>query len=76
MGGGRVTGALVIAGRILRSRDLRRIFGAFLLFNMAEFGTWVAVLLYAYERTGNLWVPILIHAAFNTSSTLVFLIPQ
>ena len=49
---GRMTGALVIAGRILRSRDLRRIFGAFLLFNMAEFGTWVAVLLYAYERTG------------------------
>jgi membrane protease YdiL (CAAX protease family) len=31
---------------------------------------------YAYERTGNLWVPILIHAAFNTSSTLVFLHPQ
>ena len=31
---------------------------------------------YAYERTGNLWVPILIHAAFNTSSTLVFLFPQ
>jgi membrane protease YdiL (CAAX protease family) len=31
---------------------------------------------YAYERTGNLWVPILIHAAFNTSSTLVFLNPQ
>jgi membrane protease YdiL (CAAX protease family) len=28
---------------------------------------------YAYERTGNLWVPILIHAAFNTVSTLVFL---
>ena len=47
-----MTGALVIAERILRSRDLRRIFGAFLLFNMAEFGTWVAVLLYAYERTG------------------------
>ena len=47
-----MTGILVIAGRIIRSRDLRRIFGAFLLFNMAEFGTWVAVLLYAYDRTG------------------------
>jgi MFS family permease len=47
-----MTGALVIVGRIVRSRDLRRIFGAFLLFNMAEFGTWVAVLLYAYDRTG------------------------
>jgi len=28
---------------------------------------------YVYERTGNLWVPILIHAAFNTASTVVFL---
>jgi hypothetical protein len=28
---------------------------------------------YAYERTGNLWVPILIHAAFNTTSTLLYL---
>lgn len=28
---------------------------------------------YAYERTGNLWVPITIHAAFNTISTVVFL---
>ena len=28
---------------------------------------------YAYERTGNLWVSILIHAAFNTSSTIIFL---
>lgn len=45
-------GVLSIVGRIVRSRDLRRIFGAFLLFNMAEFGTWVAVLLYAYDRTG------------------------
>jgi membrane protease YdiL (CAAX protease family) len=28
---------------------------------------------YAYERTGNLWVPILIHALFNTFSTITFL---
>jgi membrane protease YdiL (CAAX protease family) len=28
---------------------------------------------YAYERTGNLWVSITIHALFNTSSTLLFL---
>jgi membrane protease YdiL (CAAX protease family) len=28
---------------------------------------------YAYERTGNLWAPITIHAAFNTLSTVVFL---
>jgi len=29
---------------------------------------------YAYERTGKLWVPIVMHAMFNTSSTLVFLL--
>ncbi|MEO6437070.1 MAG: CPBP family intramembrane glutamic endopeptidase [Tepidisphaeraceae bacterium] len=28
---------------------------------------------YAYERTGNLWVPIVMHALFNTGSTIVFL---
>jgi membrane protease YdiL (CAAX protease family) len=28
---------------------------------------------YAYERTGNLWAPIFLHAAFNTASTLLFL---
>src|SRR5439155_2324949 len=28
---------------------------------------------YGYERTGNLWVAILIHAAFNTASTVAFL---
>ena len=29
---------------------------------------------YAYERTGSLWVPIVMHAMFNTSSTLMFLL--
>lgn len=28
---------------------------------------------YAYDRTGNLWVPITMHAMFNTTSTLLFL---
>jgi membrane protease YdiL (CAAX protease family) len=28
---------------------------------------------FAYERTGNLWVPIVVHALFNTSSTLIYL---
>lgn len=28
---------------------------------------------YAYERTGNLWVPVTIHAAFNTTSTALYL---
>ncbi|MBW8885547.1 MAG: CPBP family intramembrane metalloprotease, partial [Planctomycetia bacterium] len=29
---------------------------------------------YAYERTGNLWVPILIHASFNAANLAVFLL--
>ncbi len=41
-----------IAVRILRSRDLRRLFVAFLVFNAVEYGTWVAFLVYAYEATG------------------------
>lgn len=41
-----------MAGRILRNRDLRRLLAAFLAFNAAEYGTWVAVLVYAYETTG------------------------
>jgi membrane protease YdiL (CAAX protease family) len=28
---------------------------------------------YAYERTGNLWVPMVMHAGFNVTSTLIFL---
>ena len=28
---------------------------------------------YAYERTGNLWTNITMHAMFNTTSTLLFL---
>ena len=28
---------------------------------------------YAYERTGNLWVPIMLHATFNSVSTALFL---
>jgi hypothetical protein len=41
--------------------------------------TWPAIFLlavclgYAYERTGNLWVPVVIHAAFNATSTVLFL---
>jgi membrane protease YdiL (CAAX protease family) len=29
---------------------------------------------FAYERTGNLWVPISLHAAFNSVSTVLFLL--
>ena len=28
---------------------------------------------YAYERTGNLWTAIVMHATFNITSTLIFL---
>jgi membrane protease YdiL (CAAX protease family) len=28
---------------------------------------------YAYERTGSLWTPIIMHAGFNVTSTLIFL---
>lgn len=44
-----------------------------------EMWTWPAIFIlsvclgYAYERTGNLWVPIFIHLAFNTVSTVLFL---
>jgi MFS family permease len=37
---------------VTRSPSLRRVMLAFLLFAAAEFGTWVAVLLYAYEAVG------------------------
>ncbi|MEA2285873.1 MAG: hypothetical protein QOJ21_1916 [Solirubrobacteraceae bacterium] len=38
--------------RVLANPDLRRVLPAYLAFNAAEFGTWVAILLYAYEQTG------------------------
>ncbi len=38
--------------RVLANRALRRVLPAYLAFNAAEFGTWVSILLYAYERTG------------------------
>ena len=44
--------SLRVVHAVLRNPALRRVELAFLLFNAAEFGTWVAVLLYAYEATG------------------------
>lgn len=46
------TGATAVLARIVRNRSLRRVLFAFVAFNIAEFATWVAILLYAYERTG------------------------
>lgn len=46
------SGAPAVLARIVRNRSLRRVLLAFLAFNVAEFATWVAILLYAYERTG------------------------
>ncbi len=45
-------GRWVVLRRILRNRSLRRVLPAYLLFNAAEYGTWVAILLYAYDQTG------------------------
>src|SRR3954451_20051742 len=41
----------VLAG-VLRSRDLRRVLLAFVCFNAAEWGVWIAMLLYAYAHGG------------------------
>lgn len=51
-------GVATLLRRLVRNGRLRRVLLAFLLFSAAEFGTWVAILLYAYERTGPLSVGI------------------
>ena len=38
--------------RVLRNRRLRRLLGSFFLFGVAEFGTWVAILVWAYQVRG------------------------
>ncbi len=41
-----------VVGQVARDPRLLRIELAFFGFNMAEFGTWVAILVYAYDRGG------------------------
>jgi len=48
--------ATTLGRRLIGNGPLRRVLIAFLLFSAAEYGTWVAILLYAYERTGPLSV--------------------
>jgi MFS family permease len=47
-----VAGPLTVLRRVLANRSLRRVLFAYFAFHVAEFSTWVAVLLYAYDRTG------------------------
>ncbi|MGZ8514661.1 MAG: MFS transporter [Candidatus Limnocylindrales bacterium] len=44
--------ALGMVARILHSRNLRLLLVAFLAFNAAEYATWIAILLYAYQASG------------------------
>ena len=45
-------GRVAVARRAMRSRSLRRVLAAFLVFNTAEWAIWVAVLVRAYDRGG------------------------
>jgi MFS family permease len=47
-----VNARTAVIGRLVRRRDVRRVEVAFAGFTIAEYGTWVSVLVYAYERGG------------------------
>jgi MFS family permease len=44
--------SVVVVARVAESGPLRRVLASYLAFHIAEFSTWVAILLYAYETTG------------------------
>jgi MFS family permease len=48
----RLEASVGVFGRLAHSRDLRNVELAFLGFNAVEYGTWIAILLYAYDATG------------------------
>ncbi len=71
----RLGATLRVLRAVLRSPSLRRVMVAFLLFAAVEFGTWVAILLYAYDAFGPAGVglvaviQLLPSAAFATIAT-------
>ncbi len=50
--GARLRATARIGAQVLRNPALRRVSLAFLAFNAVEYGSWVAILLYAYQATG------------------------
>jgi len=48
----RLRTTLRVAGRVVGNPVLLRVELAFLAFNVVEYGSWVAILLYAYDATG------------------------
>jgi len=50
--GARSTDAIRVIGSVLRVPDLRRVEVAFAAFGLAEYSTWVAILVYAYGVAG------------------------
>ena len=50
--GGRRFRTLRVFGAVFGSRDLRRVCFAYLLFGLAEWATWVAMLIFAYGQGG------------------------
>ena len=46
------SGSVDVLSRVLASTALRRVLFAYLAFHIAEFSTWIAILLYAYSATG------------------------